>query len=405
MHKFLSFSAYEWGNLGRRKVRLAYEFARRPKVASLLYVEPPVHSSLLDLARGRFFPSHLGQSRRAHLRALLGRPRRVEGKVWVYSGSRKSLPLTRLRGLRQMAGLESINRNLYTQRIRRLLNSLPGDELVLWLTHPLQAWALDAFPQRVLACYDWTDDWAAFEALPVDDPQVLVALNERILREADLVFAVSEELTRRATILNAHTRRAPNATDPQFLESASAEGPVARKLEGLPRPVIGYIGQIADNVDFDLIRILSEARPDWSFVFVGPVWHTKQAHVDNLSAHRNVRFLGRRPHAELPAFLRGFDVCILPHRVSPLTHSMDPTKLYDYLASGKPIVSTPVAGVDRFPDVVYVGASPGEFNACLDEALHEGGHLKARRLSYARENTWPRRAAEIWDLLKAEVGS
>ena len=399
MIKILYFSGYEWGNMGRRKVRLAYEFARQPEVASLLYVEPPVQTSFLDVVRGRFFPSHLGQERRAHLKALLGRPRQVEGKVWIYTGSRKSVPLTRVPALRRLGVLQRFNQALYVRSIRRLLRRLPGEELVLWLSYPLQAWALDAFPQRVLACYDWTDDWAAFDVLPVEDPQELIAMNERILREVDLVFAVSEELTRRAMAVNPHTYRAPNATDPKLLEAAGSEGPVADELRELPRPVIGYIGQIADKIDYDLIRALGQARPDWSFVFVGPVWYTKQALVKTLDARPNVHFLGPRPYGELPAYLRGFDVCILPHRLTPLTRSMDPIKLYDYLASGRPIVSTPVAGVERFADVVYTGDTPEAFLSALEAALREDGSLRERRLRYAQENTWPRRAEEMWTVI------
>lgn len=402
MFKVLYFSGYEWGNMGRRKVRLAYEFARQPDVASLLYVEPPAQTSILDVARGRFPSSHLGQDRRAHLKALLGRPRRLEDKVWVYAGSQKAVPLTRLRALRRLGTLRRLNQALYVGGIRRTLKRLPGDKLLLWLSYPLQSWALDAFPQRALACYDWTDDWVAFEVLPVESPQELGALNERILREVGLAFAVSEDLTRRAIAVNPHTYRAPNATDPGLLDAVRREGPMADELLDLPRPVIGYIGQIADKVDYDLIRAMSQARPGWSFVFVGPVWYTKQALVESL-AYPNVRFLGPRPYRDLPAYLRGFDVCILPHVRNALTRSMDPIKLYDYLASGKPIVSTEVAGVGRFSDVVYVGNTSQEFLAALNRAVAENGGLRERRLSYAQQNTWPQRAAEMWVVIQERL--
>ena len=399
MIKVLYLSGYKWGNMGRRKVRLAYEFARRPQVDSLLYVEPPVQTSILDLARGRFEPGHLGANRRAHRDALLSRIRQVDDKVWVLTGSEKTVPLTRFKVVWQWDVLRQLNQALYVGGIRRALKQLPGDRLLLWLTYPTQAFALDTFRDRVLACYDWTDDWAAFEVLPVEDPQKLIALNERILREVDIVFAVSEELTRRAMLANRHTCRAPNATDPQLLEAARGEGPVAKELRGLPSPVIGYIGQIADKIDYDLLSVVSQARPDWSFVFVGPVWYTKQALVEALDIHPNVHFLGPRPYRELPAYLRGFDVCILPHLCNALTRSMDPIKLYDYLASGKPIVSTEVAGIERFADVVYVGNTAQEFLAALVRAVQENGALRERRLAYARQNTWLQRAAEMWDVV------
>ncbi len=403
MIKILYFSVNEWGNMGRRKPRLAYEFSQRPEVASLLYVEPPVTTSLLDLARGRLRSKHLAPSRSAHLRALLGQPRRVEGKIWIYTGSTKSLPLTRFQAIRQWAGLRGLNESLYYANIRRVLRRLPGERLIVWLSHPLHADALDAFPGRTLACYDWTDDWAAFDILPVEDPMEIVVLNDRLLREVDLIFAVSAELERRAAMVNPHTYRAPNATDPEKLGQAVGEGPPAAELIGLPRPIIGYVGQVADKMDYELIGQVARARPDWSFVFVGPVWSSKREQVASLKELGNVHFLGVRPFEQLVPYLRGFDVCTLPHAVTPLTRSMDPIKLYDYLAAGKPIVSTPVAGVERFADVVRVAAGPADFVAALEAARSENGSLAERRWSYAQANTWQTRAGEMWQALARHI--
>lgn len=408
MLKLLYFSGNEWGNMGRRKPRLAHEFARQPDVASVLYVEPPVATSVLDLARGRLDLGHLGSSRRAHLKALLGQPYQMGEKVWVYTGSAKTIPLTRLRAVRQLNGLRRLNERLYYAGILRALRRLPGERLIVWLSHPLHAGALRAFPQRELACYDWTDDWAAFDILPVEDPAEIVALNDGILQEVDLVFAVSAELERRATAVNPHTHRAPNATDLDKLGGAAADGPVAAELAELPRPIIGYVGQVADKMDYELIGQVARARPDWNLVFVGPVWSSKRARTEALEALGNVHFLGARPFDTLVTYLRGFDVCTLPHAISPLTRSMDPIKLYDYLATGKPVVSTPVAGVERFTDVVRVADGPEAFLVALEAALSEDGALTAQRLAYAQANTWLTRAQEMWEIVQsvlAERGS
>ena len=405
MIKLLYFSGYKWGNMGMRKVRLAYEFARHSEVASLLYVEPAVQTSLLDVVKGRFSPSHLGQNGCAHLKALLGRPRRVEEKVWVYTGSQKTVPLTRLQALRRLRALRRLNQALYVGGIRRLLRRLPGNALVLWLTHPMQAFALDAFSQQVLCCYDWTDDWTQFDLLPIEDAQELVAMNNRVIQEAGVVFAVSDELYHRARAVNPDTYLAPNATDLAVVRQAREEGALAPELRALPRPIIGYIGKIADKMDYELIATLAKARPEWSFVFVGNVWSNHQKQVAALEAFSNVHFLGRRAHCELPAYLRGFDVCVLPHVCNALTRSMDPTKLYDYLASGKPIVSTAVAGVERFADVVYVGHTPEVFLTSMEVALWEDPDVQERRFCYAQENTWQQRGAEVWSTIREHLAT
>lgn len=398
-YRLLYFSGYPWGNLGRRKTRLAWEFAHRPEVGAVLYVEPPAATSLLDLARGRFGPAHLPATRRAHLDAIMGRSRLVNGKVWVFTGSEKVLPLTRLKTIRRWEVLQRANRAFHVGQIRSALRRLGSGPLILWLSYPLQAWALDAFPERVLCCYDWTDDWAAFEILPVMDRDELIQLNDQLLREADVVFAVSKSLHRRAQAVNPNAYRAPNATDVTVVGKAAEPGPVAPEIADLPRPIVGYVGQIGDKIDYGLVGQVADARPAWSFVFVGNIWDNHRHQVAALDERPNVHFLGRRDFGELPAYFRGFDVCVVPHLVTPLTRSMDPIKLYDYLATGKPIVSTPVAGVDRFADVIYLGEGAEGFLAGLETALEEQPGLRGRRLRYARENTWERRAEELWSVV------
>jgi glycosyltransferase involved in cell wall biosynthesis len=400
--KLLFFSVNEWDNRWRRKQRLAYEFSRQPNVASVLHVNPPLPNSFLDVVRGRFQPGYLGPDRRKHWQTLTGRMVAEADRVWSYTGSSKTLPLTRLAALRHSSPLPRINRSLYVQLIRWHLRRLPGERLVLWLYHPLQADLIDAFPERVLLCYDWTDDWAEFDWLPVADRQELVAGNDCILRRADVVFAVSEELLRRARAVNPNSYRAPNATDISVLGDDTTHA-VALELVDLPRPIIGYIGQIGDKIDYAMLEQVVADRPNWSFVLVGNVWINKKMIVDALAARPNVYPMGQRAYDELGGFMRGFDVCILPHLRSSLTRSMDPIKLYDYLASGKPIVSTSVAGTERFADVVYIGDTSGEFVVALERALAEGCALTERRLAYARRNTWPRRADEMWQIVQQHL--
>lgn len=400
--KLLYFSSNEWGNLGRRKVRLAYEFSRQEEAAAVLYANPAVRSSVLDVARRRFEPSHLGDDPRAHADALLGRSRQAEEGLWIYTGSKKTLPLTRSERLRRSPILTGVNRWLYVAGLRRQIRRLPGDQLVVWLSHPLQVELLGAFPERRLACYDWTDDWVQFSLLPVADRSELERASGRVLRSADIVFAVSESLYQRAVAVNAHTYRAPNATDFELLSPPGGmDLPVHPELRSIPRPRLGYVGQIGENIDFALVRAIAEARRDWSFVFVGPIWATRKDEVAGTGRLGNVHFLGGKPHSELPEFFRGFDVCLMPHVHSPLTASMDPTKLYDYLASGRPIVSTSVAGTERFLDVVYIGDGPQEFVVGIEDALRENGGRMLRRLDYAQQNSWPRRATEMWNEMKS----
>jgi glycosyltransferase involved in cell wall biosynthesis len=201
-------------------------------------------------------------------------------------------------------------------------------------------------------------------------------------------------------MVNPRARHAPNATDFESLSKAAETSlPESPELRGIPAPRLGYIGQIGENIDYGMVRAVAAAHPEWSLVFVGPVWATRQAEVDALAALPNVRFLGGRPHAQLSAFLRGFDVCVMPHLCNALTLSMDPTKLYDYLASGRPIVSTRVAGTERFAEVVRFGDTPEDFVREVESALCENGSQAPARLALARQNSWPVRAREMWAVI------
>jgi glycosyltransferase involved in cell wall biosynthesis len=404
--KVLCFAAELWSDIAKRNQCLMRELSKDEAVASLLYVNPPVFSSINDVVKGRFMPSHLAQGRNLHWKALCGRlTNQVTEKIWTYTGSQKALPRTRFATVRRWEFLKRINLSLYGAFIRRYLNRLPGQQLVVWLSHPFHAFAITAFPERALLVYDWMDDWEQFEILPVKNPKTLADLNQRILERADIVLTVSEKLWQRAKAVSRNTFLVPNATDYELFRRAADGKPVIPStMASIPSPRIGYFGSIGDRIDFSLLRQIAEAHPDWSIVMVGSVWPNKRDQAEALGSLPNVYFLGAQPYQTLPAFLRGFDVCIIPHTRDALTASMDPIKLYDYLASGKPIVCTPVAGVERFAEVLYIAETPTRFAGYLETAFQENGSLTAKRLQYARENTWQRRSMQVLQIIEARLG-
>ena len=398
--KILCFAAEQWTDIDKRNMCLIRALSERNSVASVLYVNPPVSSSFNDIIRGEFPPSHLGQKRTLHWNALQGRlTQQVTEKIWTYTGSRKTIPLTRFENVRRWKWLHRANETIYCRLIERCLGRLPGHHLVIWLSHPFHAFAVEAFHKRNLLVYDWIDAWESFDVLPVEEPETLTDLNQRILEGADVVLAVSQRLLQRAEAVNPNAFLLPNATDFPVSDPDVSLGSVpAAEIAQIPAPRIGYAGQIGDKFDFSLVRSIAQMRPDWSLVLVGPVWHT---HGDKLTAFKgldNVHFLGRRPRREMPALLGSFDVCMIPHLVNDLTLSMDPIKVYDYLTTGKPIVSTGVAGVSQFRDAIYVGHTVEEFLQGIEAALGEESAMRRRRLTYAEQNTWSRRADQVWKI-------
>lgn len=404
MYKILFFATHEWSNLWRRRQQLAHELSLRPEVDSVMYVNMPVISSVLDVLRGRFESGVLGDDRRAHFSAILGKPTKVAERVWSYTGSQKTLPLTRNKTIRRIKALNAFNAWAYANRLRASLNRLPGEQLIVYLSHPLHAFALDAFKSRILSCYDWTDDWPQFELIPLADRDEYRHISQQVPRQVDVLFAVSQNLYKRAKKLNPNAYWMPNATNLHNMNgSVPKPDPELNEISG---PRLGYVGHIGDRIDFDLLRKIAEARRDWSIVMVGPVWSNRKEEVEELGRLSNVHFVGARPYDSLRGIFDQFDACLIPHTVDELTASMDPIKLYDYLATGKPIVTTQVSGVERFGDAIYIADSHDGFISQINAALNETNNsLVDRRRAYGRDNSWSARADQLWQAMQGRLNA
>jgi glycosyltransferase involved in cell wall biosynthesis len=211
---------------------------------------------------------------------------------------------------------------------------------------------------------------------------------------ADLIVCSSKTL---ATELRRTGREAvavPNACDPSHFRP---DGPGASELDSLRRPLLGFVGTAsARALDLDLLQDVALARPRWSFVFVGPY---DEAVRERLGRCGNARFLGSTAYERLPAFVRSFDVCLIPYRVGDLIDYVLPKKLYEYLAAGRPVVATPLPELARLGSQVRLAASKEEFvaavEASLDEAAGQEGIMIPRRRAIALENTWDARGQTV----------
>jgi glycosyltransferase involved in cell wall biosynthesis len=241
--------------------------------------------------------------------------------------------------------------------------------------------------------FDWSDDFARYATQPADQEAIGAAV-DRLLDRVDLVVAVNEELARRArrhgretVVIHNATRMAPQPGPPR--------GPGARALRArLSHPILGYAGFVNEHrIDLAVVEALARAHPEASLVFLGPVFRDFSR---RFPAFPNINFHPPVPHERLQDYLRAFDVCLLPHLVNAHTAGNDPIKLYDYLSSGRPVVTTPVAGSERVAGVARVADSPAAFCAAVEAALAEADPgLQAARLEVARQNSWAVRARQV----------
>lgn len=284
--------------------------------------------------------------------------------------------------------------NLILQLQIRLASFLIGFRpSILWINSPAPE-LLNSYSKIRTRVFNWSDDWAKFSLHEKSKKETRDDYSLLLLKKSDLIFSVSKALHDRAIKINPKSYWIPNGTNAKlFSQVGRPDIPMATEMKKLQGKVLGYVGIISNRIDFELIAYLSRLRPEWWIVFIGPVMKSLILPESIISGTRRVQFLGPKPYFTLPQYMSRFDVCILPHHVDEATEAMDPIKLYDYIATGKPVVSTPVSGSDRFKGMVSVGESQEEFLACIDSALSEIDPLNAatRRLQSVALETWDAR--------------
>lgn len=219
------------------------------------------------------------------------------------------------------------------------------------------------------------------------------ALEAEYLAMADAAVVTSEGLRQSRRQFHRNVHLVPNGVDFDLFHQAAAEWP-----EG-SRPCVGFIGSLDERVDTDLLRTLIARRTDLDFLFVGRA--TDEA-ADALAPFPNVTLAGPHPPERLPGFLARMDVGIIPFRATPFTRSIYPLKLNEYLAAGRPVVTTPFAPLGDAEPLVHTASDADVFSRALDHALAATGPAaKARRIDFARGNTWTARAAAFSNVVSS----
>jgi glycosyltransferase involved in cell wall biosynthesis len=230
------------------------------------------------------------------------------------------------------------------------------------------------------------------------------AMERRMFRAAGIVFASSEGLFKKCRKCHSRVYLVRNAVDLNHFSSVNANQQLPCDDKANPnRPVVGYVGTIGEWIDLDLVARLALENPTWAVVMVGPV-HTKVSHLLDIP---NLYFLGPVAYDEVPSYIGRFDVCIMPFKVNALTRDVNPVKMYEYLAAGKPVVSTCLPEVEQFGYVCMVSKTADEFIQNVHQALLENSlsetqrqQLQESRISVAPSNSWDIRVQSILDVVE-----
>jgi hypothetical protein len=237
----------------------------------------------------------------------------------------------------------------------------------------------------------------------------IVQAEREVIRAARCSIFVSDALMARAIeecgISSANAAVSMNATSERFVDggggSQAASEEVAAYMGGLPRPIAGVMGAISDRIDFDLLLECADSSSIGTLLFVGPQAGRGGAQVATLTAHPKCRFVGQRPHEELPAWGSSLDVAIIPYRQSDFNFYCSPLRLFDHLASGRQVVTTDACHqIGRFERFVRVGHSREQVLLQLAAAASEnhGNNREASEL-IGKEHLWRNRGAAISSII------
>lgn len=265
---------------------------------------------------------------------------------------------------------------------------------ILGLKHPL-IWTYNPLTLDMLhvrsndkVIYHCVDEIKAQPDMPV---QAIADAEEKLLKRADCVFVTSEKLYTSRKIINDYTFIFTNVADFEHFNRATIiSTEVPQDLASLKKPVIGFVGAISSyKVDFGLLSYMALSRPDWSIVLIGKVGEGDPATDISLLQHDNIHILGPRAYEDLPGYLKGFDVAMIPVALNDYTHAMFPMKFFEYLAAGKRIVATNIDSLKAYRDTISIADSHADFVRCVDEILAaEDDAGLNQRLALARENTY-----------------
>jgi len=257
-------------------------------------------------------------------------------------------------------------------------------EHIAWYYTPM-AMQIGRNFNATIVIYDCMDELTAFKFAP----QQLEQRENELFALADIVFTGGYSLYEAKKFHHNNVHLFPSSIDKKHFEQARAFPYNNQDQESIPSPRIGYFGVVDERMDLDLLTEIAHRKPDWHFIMIGPVVKIDR---DSLPQLPNIHFLGQRNYNELPGYIAGWDVAMIPFAINAATRFISPTKTPEYLAAGKPVVSTAIHDVVKFygdTGLIQIAETADDFILSIETALRQDKKtwLKAVDIALA-DNSW-----------------
>ncbi len=319
--------------------------------------------------------------------------RRKSKNLWVFS---PILMPPRYRWGRRVNDLVRL------QGTRILSRYLGLTKPLLWIYHPDAVYFVGKMGESMVV-YDCVDEYSAFPAYSSPRRKEEIITNEkRLLKNADAVFTTSKPLQDSKKKYNSNTYLVHNVADAAHFSRVYYEKlPIPEDVKKIRKPIVGFIGALDEyKVDFGLLSFMASSRPEWSIVLIGPVAEgDRSTSIKNILVKENVYYLGIKSYEELPNYLKAFDICIIPYKLNEYTHFSFPLKVFEFLAAGKPVVTTNLPSLVELRDILKIANGSQEFIEQVEEALREGNAQAEKRIEIAGKNTWDSRIEQLLSVI------
>ncbi len=282
---------------------------------------------------------------------------------------------------------------------RKLLDRWMTEETVmpdtLWFYTPMALPFASHLSARVRV-YDCMDELSGFAGAPA----ALRLLEKQLLGLCDVVFTGGHSIYELKSQFHTNCHAVPSSVDTHHFAKARMNDCEPEDQRAIPGPILGYCGVLDERLDLDLIAAVADARPDWQLVFIGPVCKIDES---SLPRRTNVHYLGARRYDQLPSYLSGWDVGMLPFAINDATRFISPTKTPEYLAAGLHAVSTPVRDVVRGwgnDGLVRIAATASEFVIAVQECLGDTDTTRLSRVDRVlAQNSWDATWQRMQDIM------